>query len=196
MFPALTAFVHLPSSTLSFSNQGCGNLFQLCISSHFIIKKTLNTVNCCLLSFFTLHICNFLVFYRGTEEKIWKADYACKGKREQADRRIPQGQRALPLSKEIFSLKSRSCTKIFLCHSGSIKGSQHKELDSWEQNPTKMELVIDVMMSENLLQLCAWYRSWIQMRSECTELWLFFLPWLLHDSSEGAKTLDSTEIPK
>lgn len=83
-------------------------------------------------TFLMWHICNFLVLNGGTEEKIWKDERECKGRREQTDRKIPQGQRTLPLSKEILSLKSRSYTKIFLCHFGSVKGSQHKKLDSWE----------------------------------------------------------------
>lgn len=48
-FDCFCAFTH---STLSFFKQVCANSFQLCISSCFIIKKTWNIVNRCLL----LHI--------------------------------------------------------------------------------------------------------------------------------------------
>lgn len=121
----------LPSSRLFFS-QRCRKLLQVCISSYFIIQKTPNAMNSCLLSWiFNLTYMQFSCFEWWNRRKDLRWWVCTQGKKNGQTGRSLKAKGLFHW--EILSLKSRSYTKIFLCHFGSIKGSQHKELDSWEQ---------------------------------------------------------------
>lgn len=172
------------------SNQRCGKLFQIRISNYFIIKKTPNAVNCCLLSYiFNMTYMQFSCYEQWNRRKDLKG-WVWTQVKKRADRQKD------PSRPKDSSTEQRDITfeKQVLHQDIFMSLCQHKRFSTQRIGllrikPTKRVLVIDVTTSENFLQVCSQCRSWIKMGSERTELWLFFLPWLWH-YNERAKTSD------
>lgn len=177
-FPTLSALVFLLSSPLSSSKQRCVKLFQICISSYFIIKKTLNAVNCCLLSYiFNRTYMQFSCFEQWNRREGLKRR-VCMQRKKRADRqKDPSRPKDSSTEQRDIIFEKQVLHQDIFMSLWQHKGFSTQRIGLLRIYHTKRVLVIDVTMSENLLQLCSQYRSWIKMRSECTELQLFFLPW-------------------
>lgn len=61
---------------------------------------------------------------------------------------------------------------------------ENRKAERFLKDPTRRVLVIDLTVTENVLQVCSLCRTWIKMTPECTKLQLF-LPCWWHYSEEA-----------
>lgn len=124
--------------------------------------------------FLTRHICNFLVLNGGTEEKIWSDECAHKGKR--MDRQEDPSRPKDSSTERYYLWKAGLTPRYFYV---TLAAKRVLNTKNWTPENKSCKKSVSNWWNNvwSLLQLCSQYRGWIKMKSQCTELTAFLLPW-------------------